>query len=188
VTGRRRRRCKQLLDGLKEKIRGWIWKRKHWIALSGESAVEGTVGRAGRKTAYWMDEWTNGLVSLKGRLVGKFGKTLWSAAYVYCGDWLLRYTEHCGVQHIFTVVTGCYCIRNIMEWPLYGTYSDHCTVHIVTTTPRSFEATQYKDLTVFHSQLYGNARPLRHSCVRSSKLSTPQSPAPQPCPLHTDNK
>jgi len=35
-----RRRCKQLLDDLKEKRRYWNLKRKHYIAPSGELALE----------------------------------------------------------------------------------------------------------------------------------------------------
>jgi len=40
VTGRRRKRCKQLLEDLKEKRRYWKLKSKHYIALCGELASE----------------------------------------------------------------------------------------------------------------------------------------------------
>jgi hypothetical protein len=40
AMGRRGTRCEQLLDYLDETRRYWILKRKHYIALCGELAVE----------------------------------------------------------------------------------------------------------------------------------------------------
>ena len=40
MTGRRGRRCKQLLDDVKEIIGYWKLKKEHYIALSGEVALE----------------------------------------------------------------------------------------------------------------------------------------------------
>jgi len=40
VRGRRERRCKQLLDDLKEKTGYGSWKRKHRIALRWELTLE----------------------------------------------------------------------------------------------------------------------------------------------------
>jgi hypothetical protein len=40
MTGRRGRRCKQLLDDLMENRRHWKLKKKHWIAPCGELTLE----------------------------------------------------------------------------------------------------------------------------------------------------
>jgi hypothetical protein len=47
VTGRRGRRRKQVLDDLKEKRKTGSLKRKHWIALCGEFALEETSHKDG---------------------------------------------------------------------------------------------------------------------------------------------
>jgi hypothetical protein len=40
VTGRRGRRCKQLLDDVKEMIGYWKFEKERYIALRGEVALE----------------------------------------------------------------------------------------------------------------------------------------------------
>jgi len=44
VTGRQGRRCKQLLDDLKETRRYWKMKRKHYIPVSGELTFKEAMG------------------------------------------------------------------------------------------------------------------------------------------------
>jgi hypothetical protein len=55
TTGRRGRRCNQVLETLKEKRTYWELKRKHWLALSVENSLWNSL-QACRKTDFIMNE------------------------------------------------------------------------------------------------------------------------------------
>jgi hypothetical protein len=55
TTGRRGRKCKQVLESLKEKRTYWELKRKHWLALSVENSFWDRL-QACPKTEFIMNE------------------------------------------------------------------------------------------------------------------------------------